>query len=98
MLTIKLLVALINASLVRIAIDSFMSKSLYSLNGPTLVAAIIGYYTASIYFTIYQILVPTMGYIYFRERFLETNPNNLRNLHSSRRLTPHLDHIRTNKL
>ncbi|CAD8162167.1 unnamed protein product [Paramecium octaurelia] len=67
LLIIKIFIALLCAIICKfLLIFNYFSNDMYETNLTSLIAAIIGYYVASLYFQIYSIVLQGLGYIYIR--------------------------------
>ncbi|CAD8209007.1 unnamed protein product [Paramecium pentaurelia] len=67
LLIIKIFIALLCAIICKFLLSfKYFSKDMYETNLTSLIAAIIGYYVASLYFQIYSIVLQGLGYIYLR--------------------------------
>ncbi|CAD8213630.1 unnamed protein product [Paramecium octaurelia] len=67
LLITKIFIALFCAIICKVILDfKYFSKEMYETNLTCLVAAMIGYYVASLYFQTYSIVLQGFGYIYLR--------------------------------
>ncbi|CAD8125744.1 unnamed protein product [Paramecium sonneborni] len=82
LLITKIFIALLCAIVCKAILSiKYMSKDMYESNLTCFIAAIIGYYVASLYFQIYSIFIQGLGYIYLRTKIIcqKRNENNQQN-------------------